>query len=827
MTLKKKIKKARKWAALHLKTVAVLGLALFLFLTGILLLWAISLPIPDFKAFDQRIVTESTKIYDRTGEILLYDVYRDVKRTRVPFEDISNEIKRATIAIEDDKFYEHKGVRPTAIFRAAITGIGGGSTITQQLVKNSLLTTERKISRKIKEALLAVKLEQVKTKDEILTLYLNEIPYGGNIYGVEEASQAFFGKTAKDITLAEAVYLAAIPKAPTRLSPYGSHTDELEARKNLVLDRMVILGMITPEEAEKIKAEKIIFARPEGQSIKAPHFVFMIKDYLEQNYGEGVVENRGLEVITTIDYDLQQKAEETINKFAPDIEKNFRAKNASIVAINPKNGQILALVGSRDYFDIENEGNFNIALAHRQPGSAFKPFVYATAFNKGYRPETVLFDLETQFSTNCPVDFFGDRADCYSPQNYDNKFRGPMSLRDALAQSVNVPAVKLIYLVGIKDAITTAKAMGINGLQNAAQYGLTLVLGGGEVSLLEITSAYGVFANDGVKNKPVGILEIRDRDGSTLEKFTAEPKTVLPPQTARQISDILSNTAAPQNANFIFPGRDVGAKTGTTNNYRDVWVIGYTPNLVVGSWIGNNDNSPMERRVAGFIIAPVWGDFMGKALATIPDEKFIDPAPQPSDVKPSIRGFWQGGETYTVDKITGAQATEYTPIELQEERVIPNVHNILYWVNKSDPLGPRPLNPEHDSQFNHWEWPVLKWLTNNPVTINNNEIINNDEVRDPKNQPKLEIINPRKNETVSGNLEVEIETEIKFEPLSQVDFFIDGKLINSLKNQSNNNIKITLSTTEVDKTKDSHELKITIYDIYRNKAEESVIFKLK
>lgn len=830
MTIKKKIRRAVKWASHHLKTLFILVLALFMFLSGTLILWAISLPIPDFKGFDERIVTESTKIYDRTGEILLYDVYRDVKRTRVPFEEISPEIKRATIAIEDDKFYSHKGVRPTAILRAAITGIGGGSTITQQLVKNSLLSQERKFSRKIKEALLAVKLEKVKTKDEILTLYLNEIPYGGNIYGVEEASQAFFKKSAKDVTLAEAVYLAAIPKAPTRLSPYGTHIDELEARKNLVLDRMVATKVITKEEADKIKTEKVIFNPLEGQGIKAPHFVFMIKDYLEQNYGEGVVENRGFKVITTIDYDLQQKAEASIAKFADSNEKNFKAKNASIVAIDPKTGQILSLVGSRNYFDTANDGNFNIALAHRQPGSAFKPFVYAAAFAKGYQPETVLFDLETQFSTNCAADDFSDKPGCYSPQNYDNTFRGPMSLRDALAQSINIPAVKLLYLVGLKDALSTAKAMGISGLKDPGQYGLTLVLGGGEVSLLEMTSAYGVFANDGIRNNPVGVLEIQDRDGTVLEKYTGQPKSALNPQVARQISDILSNTAAPLNPNFIFPGRDVAAKTGTTNDYKDVWVVGYTPNLAVGAWVGNNDNTPMEKKVAGFIVAPVWGDFMKQALPTLADEKFIDPAPSATDVKPILRGFWQGGETYVVDKSTGNKATENTPIELQEERVIPNVHSILYWIDRNNPLGAQPSRPENDSQYSHWEYAVQKWLASGGKNLLNtptNTSNNSEDVHKPEFAPKITIILPEANQTITDRLTAEVEINAKFMPLKQVDFFIDGKLMNSLKNQKRDLIKITLSTDDLAGNNSSHELKIVVYDTYSNKGEASTSFILK
>lgn len=813
----------------HLFNAIIIALAFGFFTSGCLILWAISLPIPDFQSFDNRVITQSTKLYDRTGKTLLYNAYKDIQRTHVAFEDISPNIKQATMAIEDDTFYQHYGIRPISIVRAVITGVGGGSTITQQLVKNSLLNQDRKISRKIKEMILAIKIERVKSKDEILTLYLNEIPYGGNLYGVEEAAQGFFHKKAQDVTLAEAAYLAAIPNAPTYFSPYGNHKDKLEARKNAVLNRMAQLKMISPEEATKAKNEKVVFEPIEGAGIKAPHFVFYIKDYLLEHYGQDVLENGGLKVITTIDLDLQQKAEAAITKFAASNEQKFKAKNEGLVAIDPKTGQILAMVGSRDYFETANDGNFNITLARRQPGSAFKPFVYAAAFVKGYQPETVLFDLETQFSTSCAPDDFKDQDGCYSPQNYDNKFRGPISLRDALAQSINLPAVKLLYLVGIKDAITTAKAMGISSLKDPNQYGLTLVLGGGEVSLLEMTSAYSVFANDGVRNPPVGILEVADAGGQVLEKFTPRQTNALPNQSARQISDILSNTAAPLNPNFIFPGRDVAAKTGTTNNYRDAWVIGYTPNLAVGTWAGNNDNTPMDKQVAGFIIAPIWGEFMKQALPTLADEKFIDPEPSPTDVKPSLRGFWQGGEAYTIDRITGAKSTENTPIDLQEERVITDVHSILYWVDRANPLGPKPARPESDPQFIRWEWPIQKWLQSGGMSqvSTTNTVVNSiaDDIRKPEFIPKITITSPVKDSLIiNESLDVRASFSVHFTPISQIDLFIDGKLISSFKNHTGRTLETKLSLKNLDSRSPSHELKIEVYDAYRNKGEAVIDF---
>ena len=405
----------------------------------------------------------------------------------VPYEDISHNIKNATIAIEDDTFFEHHGVRPFAIFRSAFTNFlengspfsgAGGSTITQQVIKNSILEREKKLTRKIKEAILAVRLEQVLSKEEILGHYLNESPYGGTIYGVEEASLAFFGKPASDITLAEAAYLAALPQAPTYYSPYGNNTEDLIKRKDLVLSRMLKNGFIDEGEYEAAKAEDVEFRAQESSGIRAPHFVFYIREYLAEKYGEESLAERGFRVITTLDWELQQEAEKIVNEYALSNETKFNAENGALVAQDPKTGEILVMVGSRDYFDENIDGNFNIAVAERQPGSSFKPFVYARALEKGYTPETVVFDLKTQFSTTCDPGNFTSNDTCYSPVNYDNAFVGPINLRNALAQSRNIPAVKVLYLAGIKSSIKLARDMGITTLSNADQYGLTLVLGG-------------------------------------------------------------------------------------------------------------------------------------------------------------------------------------------------------------------------------------------------------------------------------------------------------------------------------------------------------------
>jgi len=496
------------WARTFIKEVFLVFVTLGFFIGGLSFLWVASIDIPDFSSFDTRKVSESTKIYDRTGKVLLYDIHADTKRTVVSFDSISRYIKNATVAIEDAEFYGHIGVRPIATLRAVFIqplrgkGVQGGSTITQQVVKNTLLTSERTISRKLKEWVLAIKIEQVLSKEDILELYLNEAPYGGNIYGIEEASMSFFGKPSDDVTLAQAAYLAALPQAPTFYSPYGNNTDALIDRKNLVLSRMLELNYITKEEYSSALQEEVDFLPQETFGIKAPHFVIWVRQYLEERYGRDVVENSGLKVTTTLDYGLQQKAEEIVAKHGEENEIKFNAHNAGMIGIDPKTGGVLVMVGSRDYFNTEAEGNFNVTLAHRQPGSSFKPFVYATALMKGYTPDTVVFDLETQFQTTCdvegkPLSSKIHPDECYTPTNYDDVYRGPVTLRNALAQSLNIPAIKTLYLAGIRDSLAVASKMGITSLGEQDKYGLTLVLGGGEISLLEATSAYSVFANDG------------------------------------------------------------------------------------------------------------------------------------------------------------------------------------------------------------------------------------------------------------------------------------------------------------------------------------------
>lgn len=700
---------------------AILGTVLFLVVAGLVLLWVSTLEIPDLSSFEQRRVLQSTKIYDRTGEILLYDLHQDVRRTIVPYEDISRHLKNASVAIEDDTFFEHGGIRPLRILKAVfdnlmggnLLGGQGGSTITQQVIKNSVLVNEKTLSRKVKEWILAIKLEQQLSKEEILSHYLNESPYGGTIYGVEEASETFFGKPASDVTLAEAAYIAALPQAPTYYSPYGTHRDALEARKNLVLDQMLKNDFITEDEYREAKKEVVDFQPPSESGIRAPHFVFYVRDYLAQKYGEESLAERGLKVITTIDYELQAKAEEVVQKYALQNEKTFNAENAALVATDPETGQILAMVGSRNYFDEEIDGNFNIALAERQPGSSFKPFVYAEAFTKGYTPDTVVFDLRTQFSTACEPNNFTTEGNCYSPVNYDGQFRGPISFRNALAQSINVPAVKALYLAGVRDSIKLAHDMGITTLSDPNRYGLTLVLGGGEVRLLDMVGAYGVFANEGTKHKLASILRIEDTSGNVLEEYKDETQKVLDREVALQISDVLSDNAARTptfgaNSPLYFPGKDVAAKTGTTNDYRDAWVVGYTPTIAVGAWAGNNDNSSMAKQVAGFIVTPLWREFMDFALTKREEKFFPEPQATPEDLKPVLRGVWFDPSVVSSDNNDDEDEDDKEE-DLSLKDTISTAHSILYYVDKDNPRGPYPSNPSRDPQFEYWEYPISLW----------------------------------------------------------------------------------------------------------------------
>ncbi|MGM0629151.1 MAG: transglycosylase domain-containing protein [Patescibacteria group bacterium] len=710
--------------------------AFVIFLLGAMILWISTLKMPHLDSFEERIVDQSAKIYARDGETLLFDVFGHARRTVVPFEDISEHIKHATLAVEDSDFYDHMGVQPRAVIRAMLVNLKtgnftqGGSTLTQQVVKNSVLTPEKAISRKLKEWIFSIRLEQSMDKDKIFEFYLNETPYGGNIYGVEQASRSFFSKSASDVNIAEAAYLAALPVSPTRLSPYGENRELLEKRKNFVLGEMYDQGYITKEEYKEAVEKEIKFLSKEDGDIKAPHFVMYVHSYIEEKYGTDIWDQGGVRITTTLDYEMQERAEELALEHAMQNKENFDAENIALTAVDPKTGEILVMVGSRDYSDPEIDGSYNIVTSKRQPGSAFKPFAYAQAFKRGYTPETVLFDLKTQFSTSCSPDDLRHESPCYSPQNYDGVFKGPVTMRDALAQSINVPAVKTLYLAGLKETAELASSMGIENTKDIKRYGLTMVLGGGEVSLLNITSAYSVFANEGIRVPYSPILKIENSNGEIIEENKPRKERVLDRDIALTMSDILSDNRARapafgENSLLNFKDHDVAVKTGTTNNYKDAWIVGYTPDIAVGAWAGNNDNTPMDRRVASFIITPFWRDFTEPVL-----DDFSSPFPEfqkkdISDLKPVLRGVWNVGSYENVEddekdeeedkESTGDIVEEDEKNEEEEDKnndkvFVNRIHSILHWVKKEDPRGDIPSNPKKDSQYIYWEHPVREWV---------------------------------------------------------------------------------------------------------------------
>jgi 1A family penicillin-binding protein len=798
----------------------------FYFLTLILIIGTIitvvvvlilkDLPGPEL--LENRQVAESTKIYDREGKILLYEIYGEEKRTIIPFEEIPLYIKQATIAVEDINFYKHPAFDFKSMIRALLKNlvkgriVQGGSTITQQLAKNSFLTPERTITRKIKELILAFRLEKQFTKDEILNLYLNQIPYGLNSYGVEAASQTFFNKPAEKLSLPEAALLAALPKAPSYYSPHGSHVDELLIRKDYVLEKMVEAGFITQKEKEKAVQVKLKFSSLVAK-IKAPHFVIMIQEYLNGQYGEEFIRTSGLKIITTLDWNLQQLAEKVVREGAKRNEELYQGKNAALVAQDAKTGQILALVGSRDYFDIENEGNFNVAVQGlRQPGSAMKPFVYIAAFKKGYSPETVIFDVETEFNTTKKPE------KSYKPKNWDEKFRGPVTMRQGLAQSINIPSVKTLYLAGLNETLKTTWDFGLTTLTEKSRYGLSLVLGGGEVKLIDLVNAYSVFAREGIKHKQSFILQIKDKSGKIIEGYQDQTQRVIEPQYPRMINDVLSDVETRSDlfqnslSLTIFPDQEVALKTGTTDDHRDAWTVGYTPSLVVGVWAGNNDNKPFQEKAGSIVAAiPIWSAFMKEALRDRPTELFNQPEPI-FQTKPVL-----GGDYIVNYEIDGKN--------------YPQIHNILYYVDKKNPRGAQLKNPENDPQFENWEKPVIEWLQINIPNFSAlyNQPLPSDTWIINQSTPEfntltIEIINPEEGEFISGQLNLNILVKSGLE-ISKIETYFNNVLIDwQIGNFGKNYSYIkTLNLTNIDL---QNSLKITAIDVVGNKKEkEIIIFK--
>ncbi|MBD3360277.1 hypothetical protein GF366_00575 [Candidatus Peregrinibacteria bacterium] len=718
----------------------------------------LSIGLPDVNDLESLTAAQSTEIFDRERN-LLYTIHGEENREQVSYENISSYLTDSTVAIEDDTFWEHSGFDVFAIAKAVLHelfGVGsprGGSTITQQYVKNTFLSSERTYTRKAKELILAIRLERTYDKQKILELYLNRIPYGNNAYGCQKAAEVYFDKDAKDLDLAESAILASLPQAPSRYNPYGNNkyshllkeftedelyyrdienesdlnTDEyvrgligkhvdlgnsekiyLMGRTDLVLKRMYDLETITAEERQQAlnKLQKIEFNQYK-EPIKHPHFVLYIKQILEDKYGKDVVEQGGLKVYTTIDPEIQNHAEEITEKLGETNLERFGANNLAIMTINSKTGEIMAMVGSRDYFNEEIDGNVNVALRPRQPGSSFKPIVYAQAFYNGYAPGNVIYDIPTRIGS--------DR-----PQNYDGSWQGQISMRQALGQSRNIPAIKTYYLAGEQDpVIELATKMGITTLDKRHSYGYPLALGAGEVPLIEMVTAFGTFANNGKKPELTGILKVENANGDVLEEWRQkEFEEVLDPQIAYLINNILSDQEEGIGPRLFITNKINAAKTGTSTKENkkkagtevrpsDAWTIGYTPSMVTGVWVGNTDGSGLNFNANGYdTAAPIFNSVMTEALKDMPGEPF----PEPEGIKhieiskasgklpgPNTPGSMITTEIFPsfsvptekekiffkvkIDKVSGLLATEYTPEDAVEEVIYQNYEPIADMLN--------------------------------------------------------------------------------------------------------------------------------------------------
>ncbi|MDO8570513.1 MAG: penicillin-binding protein [Candidatus Daviesbacteria bacterium] len=712
-----------------------------LILGGIFLVIAIVLifitQVPSPEQLSSRDVATATKIYDRNGE-LLYDIYKNENRTPVKLTEIPEVVKQATISIEDKDFYKHQGFAPLGIIRSIFELVvyrqieGGGSTLTQQLVKNALLSPERTAIRKLKEFILAIQVERAYTKDQILEMYLNEIPYGGTAYGIEAAANLYFGKHAKDLDLAEASLLAGLPQRPSVYSPYGTHPELAKERQAEVLRRMVEDGYIIRDQADQAKKEELSYRTAQNElGFKAPHFVLYVKQKLIEQYGDKMVEQGGLKVTTTLDNKLQEETQKIV-KDEVDKLGSYKVGNGAAIILDPKTGQILTMVGSKDYFAkslpegcIEGktctfEPNVNASLSLRQPGSATKPMTYSAALQKGYTASSVLMDVKT--------DFPGGDQPTYTPVNYDGQWHGPVQVRYALGNSFNIPAVKTLALVGVKNVMDLGYRMGLSTWEptqeNIDNAGLSLTLGGREVRLLDLTSAFGVLANKGIKQEPVSILKVEDSKGKTLYEYKeSDGVNILDEGIAFIISNILADngarsTAFGSNSILNIPGKTVSVKTGTTDEKRDNWTIGYTPSFVVGVWVGNNNNEKMNPAIASGVTgaSPIWQKIMKIALKEKSDEKIDQP----------------GNVSYTdVDGVMGGKPKDGSPVRkeyyvkgtepssvssaYQNQKVCKtNIHRLANDGEDSDQKDVIVLQENDPTGANKWQTGIDTWVLTAP-----------------------------------------------------------------------------------------------------------------
>ncbi len=827
----RKSKKRSRFRLLKFFLISIISLVLIVFIAGgIGFVWLTrSLPTP--QKLMERNLAESTKIFDRSGEIVLYEIFGEARRTIVDISQIPEYLTHATICAEDKKFLRHHGFNFKSMMRAVfinITSRGmvqGGSTITQQFIKNAFLTPEKSYLRKIKELIIAYQIEKKFTKEEILQMYFNEIPYGSNAYGAEEAARIYFGKSVSNLTLDEAALLAALPKAPTYYSPYGAHQDKLTLRRDYILDVMAEEAYISPVEAEEAKnIDTLAKIVPRHENIIAPHFVMYVKEMLTETYGQRFVEQGGLKVITTLDMARQIIAEEAVEKYAEANKKNFEATNASLVALDVASGQILAMVGSRDFFNTEIDGQVNVTLRPRQPGSSFKPIVYASAFQKGFTPQTIIFDVKTNFGPQ------GPKREDYIPENYDGNYRGPVTMKKALAGSLNICGVKTIYLAGLDKVLDLAKEMGYTTLTDKSRYGLSLVLGGGEVKLLEHVSAFSIFAREGKKILPSAILEVRDGDNRILESEDPEKipvREVISPEICRLINGILSDNQARAfmfgEKNYLtLPDRPVAAKTGTTNDFRDAWIVGYTPDLAAGVWVGNSRNEAMKRGADGAqVAAPIWHEFMKNALKGTLAKNFNTAAEIDVD-KPILRGEIPADITLKIDKASGKLATDLTPESFIEEKTFKGYHSLLHFVDKNDPRGPAPENPAQDPQYILWEQGISQWAgaQEDGLLAPPHEY---DGLHIPANKPSLAILSPTSGASLAEQMLV-LKLEARApRGIKRLQCFIDEILTSDIKIDPTSDVgtfecNLNLASTEPG----SHKITVIGFDDIDNSNTQEI-----
>lgn len=743
---------------------------------GVFAWYAKDLPNPD--QIEHRTLAESTKIYDRSGAHLLYETGKNVRRTYVKLDHISPLLINATIALEDKNFYNHRGFDPVAIMRTIWTDIVtrkkyGGSTITQQFVKNAILTNEKKYDRKIKELILSIELERRYSKQQILEFYLNENSYGGINLGVEAAAQTYFNKSSQDVTLAEAATLASIPQSPTWYTNPDHQTDLLD-RRNYALDRMVEEGYATAEEVvhakeEELKLNRVLVAKD------APHFVDYVMTQLEDDFGGNFID-QGLKVTTTLDYDKQKIAEDEINKGMPLVEKSG-GSNAALVSIDTKTGQTLVMVGSKNYYADDYDGQVNIATSLNQPGSSFKPIVYLTAFANGYNPNTILFDVETDFPTDSGV---------YHPRNYDLSTHGPLAMRNTLAMSLNIPAVKTMYLAGKDKVLDTAGNLGYSTFSDHSQFGLASALGSGDVKLLEHTSAFATLAREGERHPITTILKVEDRQGTVLHEWRDTTSQVVDKTAAQMLNAVLST---PGNRNGMFkvlniPDKTLAAKTGTTNDFKDAWAMGYTPSFATGVWTGNNaGNIAMNKGADGSIVAaPIMIGYMERILESLPDEKFSD-MPTIKANKPVLQG--QVGTTVKkyVDKnthhIIKDECVDTYPAEFKVQQDFKEVHTILYYLKREDPLGAAPSKTTADPMFGNWEKAVQAWASGQSQYLSDKTEYEDCNLHSSDQTPTVSITYPTANAKLTKTT-FSITAAIKAgtnRSITQVEYLIDNQRV--------------------------------------------------